>query len=173
MQYRTQKILLKMMAAFLGALIVSSLACSIFGLTLGNDSATLEVTFTEDRLNQMFRNIRTLNNANPDNLLDKITSVELHEGYIRAFGEDTLPDGSLVKGSFDVSITAVDGKLKVELIAVDIPNVDMSDPRIVDLNTELAQDLSTMVTDTNGNVTFKDTRVSEELLTLTVQVGLK
>ena len=173
MQTRLIKSHSKMLAGVLVILILSSLSCSIGGLTLGKDSATVEVTLTEDRLNQIFSNAKSLNNSNPDNLLDKITSVELHDGYIRAFGEDTLADGSQVNGSFDVSLSAVDGQLQVQLIAVDIPNVDMNDPRIVDVNAELTKDLSTMVTDTNGSVTFKDTKVSEGLLTLTVQVGLK
>ena len=154
-------------------LFLSSIACSIGGLSLEKDSATVEVNLSEDRLNQWLTNRASLDSSNPDNLLDKITSVELHDGYIRAYGEDSLPDGSQVKGSFDVSIKAEDGQLKVELIAVDIPNIDMSDPRIVDLNTELASDLATMVEDTNGNVTFNEARISEDQLTLTVQVDLK
>ena len=159
------------MATILTVLAFVTLACSIGGLTLGDHSATVEFKLTEERLNEMVANIDSVNNSDPDNLLDKITNIELHDGYIRFFGEDTLLDGSQVSGNFDISLTAVDGNLVVALIAVDIPGVDMNDPRITKVNTELSKDFSDIVAESQGDVVFKEAKVEEDLLTFTIQVG--
>ena len=157
-------------AIIFSVLALASLACSIGSLSLDRNSAVVEIKLTEERLNDVFLHARTLDSSNPHNLLDKITSIELHDGYLRAFGEGKTDDGTRISGSFDTSFAAVDGVLKVEIIGVDIPGIDLSDERIQDINHELSQELSEIAAESNGDVTFQEAKVEEDLLTLTVQV---
>ena len=105
--------------------------------------------------------------------MEKITSVEIHDGFIRLFGEDLKTDGTSVPGSFDVSVGAADDELKVQIIAVDLPGVTLDDPRIVDANTEMARELSQCVRESNGDVMFKEASVSEAGLKLKMEVKLR
>ena len=154
-------------------LAISAMACSVGGISVDKDSATVEVTLTENQLNNLFENAATQTGPSDDNLLDKVTSVELHDGFIRVFGETKNADGNTVSGSYDVSFGAENDALKVEVIAVDIPGIDMDDERIVDANQKLSKELAETVTESNGEVLFKEATVTEEALKLKVQVLLK
>ena len=61
-------------------------------------------------------------------------SEEIHDGFIRYVGTRTLADGSEAEGSFDLSIGEEKDMLKACIVAVDIPGVDLDDPRIVKAN---------------------------------------
>lgn len=150
---------------FLSVMILASLACSIGGITVGEDSATIRINLDEDQMNDWLRNAETSNDSPDKRLLDKITAVEMHEGYMRIFGED---DG--VKGSFDVSVDAENDVLIAQIIDVDMPGVDMDDPRIVEANEELTKELSEMVTESNGEVLFKEAAVEEGELKLQIEL---
>jgi hypothetical protein len=156
--------------ALLAALLLPALACSLGGVTIGKDSATVDVTLKQDQVNELLKNEQATS-SDPDRLLDKITSVEMHDGYMRIFGTGKTPAGDEVEGSFDVSLGAENDVLQVKIIAVDMPGVDMSDPRIEKTNTELEKELTESVTESNGEVQFKEASVTEGALNLKVQVN--
>jgi hypothetical protein len=156
----------------LPAIILTSIACSLGGITVDKNKATVELNLQEDQLNTMLQNSYTIVNESEDRLMEKVTSVEMHDGFVRVFGEDLKTDGTSVPGSFDVSIGAVNDELTVQIIAVDMPGVTLDDPRIVDANTEIAKELSKSVRETNGDVLFKEASVSESGLKLKMEIKL-
>jgi len=151
---------------------LTSLACAIGGINIGKNSATIDVTLNQDQINQLLSNATVQADTSSDNsLLDKITSVEMHDGFIRTFGTKTQPDGTELSGSYDVSFGVENGALKVKIIAVDLPGVDLNDPRIVRANQEMEKGFTEMVTESNGDVLFKEAIVKDGVLKLTIQVN--
>jgi len=163
----------KLILFFLSVILLTSIACTMGGVTVSKDRATIQVTLTEAQINTFLQKADSDIVISNEKLLEKIDSVELHEGYIRVYGEDQTTDGVPVAGSFDVSLRADSDELKVQIIAVDIPGVDINDPRIVKANRELAEELSQSVRESNGDVLFKEASVSESGLMLTVEVPMQ
>ncbi len=170
--YATHKVLLPFAVLF-SMLVITSLACTVGNISIDKNTATVDLTFSEAQLNDLFDNVNTRNDTSADRLLDKVTGIELHDGYIRVLGEGTNAEGSTVTGSYDVSIGTENDALKVEIIAVDIEGVDMNDERIISTNQEISDDLAKSVKESNGDVLFKEAVVTEDALKLKVQVGLK
>jgi hypothetical protein len=156
--------------AFLGLLALAALACSMPGVSIGANSATIDFTLTQDQVNRLFQNA-VVSNSDTHGLLDKVTGVELHNGYIRVLGSTQDASGNEVSGSFDTSISAEDDILKVQVTGVNIPGVDMNDPRIVDANKKMAESLTKSVTESNGDVQFKQAEVQEGKLLMKIQVN--
>jgi hypothetical protein len=171
METTTRKKTVLIVAALLAVLVLTSLACSIGSLTIGKDSATIEVTLNQDQINKLLSNATVENHASEDELLDNITKVEMHDSYIRIFGTGTNLDGAQVSGSYDISFSAENDILKVKIIGVDIPGVTLSDPRIVRANQKIADELTKSVTESNGEVLFKEAVVKEGALKMKVQVN--
>jgi hypothetical protein len=151
--------------------LMVSLACSIGGLTINRDSATLDVTLSEDQLDTLIDRASDVNAGGADEILEHIDDIELHDGYMRLIGS-TMVNGNTANGSVDVSLNANEGALEAEIIAVDIPGVDMNDARIQEANQTIARELTEMVNETNGDVVFQRVEVHEDELVLTVQVSL-
>jgi len=169
MKKKNQLIIICLMAIVL----LTSIACTMGGVTISKDKATIQINISEDQVNTMLQRSESNLGVSSEGLLKKIESVEFHNGYIRVYGEDETPDGATVSGSFDISLMAEDGELKVQIIAVNVPGVDLNDPRIVKANRELEEELSQSVRESNGDVLFKEASVSESGLMLTVEVPMK
>jgi hypothetical protein len=148
------------------------MACSLGGINIDQNKATIDITVTQDQINTLLQHTDADVTASDDRLMEKVTSVEMHDGFIRIFGEDMKTDGSSVPGSFDVSIGAENDELNVQIIAVDMPGVTLDDPRIVETNNEIANDLTKSVRETNGDVLYKEVSVSESGLKLKMEVKL-
>ncbi len=166
---RTSRIRTIYTAVLLGVAIITSLACSIGGLTIGKGNATLDVTLNQEQVNTIFKNI-PIEDISSDSLLKQITQVEMHEGYLRIFGKGTAPNGQEFTGSFDVALSAENNVLQAKITAVDIPGVTLDDPRIVEANQVMAKELSKSVTESKGDVQFKDVQVREGEIQLKLQV---
>jgi hypothetical protein len=157
----------------LAALALASLACMIGSITINNGVATVEVILTEAQLNNLLvRNLDNLVEHDRDELLDRITAVEFHDGYLRVLGENIEPDGAEVPGNFDVRFGAEDDALVAEIFAVRMPGVGLDDPRIVAANEELAEALGRQVTRSNGQVLFKEAAVKDGALWMKIEVGI-
>ncbi len=154
-------------------LLLTSLACSMGGVTIDKGKATIDVTLTEEQVNKLLQNAKVDVEVSAESLLKKVTSVEMHDGFIRVFGEDQLPDGTPVQGSFDVSVNALNDELNIQIISTDIPGVSMDDPRILDANAELEKALTKSVSETNGEVLFKEASVSDAGLKLKLEVKIQ
>ena len=107
-----------------------------------------------------------------DRLLDKVTAVEIHDGFIRYVGTKTLADGSEAEGSFDLSVGAENDMLKARIVAVDIPGVDLNDARILKANAEMEADLTELLTDSSAQVLFKEVTATEGALRLKLLVHI-
>lgn len=164
---------LKIVLSLLALIMLTSIACTMGGVTLSKDKVVIQINVTEDQVNAMLQRSDSNLVVSSEALLKKIDSVEFNNEYIRVFGEVQTLDGTTVSGSFDISLKAEDGELKVQIIAVNVPGVDINDPRIVKANRELAKELSQSVRESNGDVLFKEASVSESGLMLTVEVPMQ
>ena len=154
----------------LGVLILSSLACSMGGITLSGNKATVDITLTEDQVNRMIANSTSNTVVDGEELLTDVSKVEFHDGYVRSFGTMRNPAGDEVDGSMDVAFSTADDVLVVEITAVDFPGVTMDDPRIVKANTELARSFTQTVSENNGDVKFLEANVGDDGLHLKIEV---
>lgn len=166
MKKKNQLIIVCLMAIVL----LTSIACTMGGVTISKDKATIQINISEDQVNTMLQRSESNLGVSSEGLLKKIDSVEFHNGYIRVYGEDETPDGATVSGSYDISLMAEDGELKVQITAVNVPGVDLNDPRIVKANREFSQELSQSFRESNGEVLFKEVTLSEDGLIITLEI---
>lgn len=157
--------------AFLAVLTIASLACSLSGTT-----PVVDVTITQEELNSRPErgplNAEFHLNGPCRDLLDEVTKVELHDGFIRFLGTKHLADGSTADGTLDLRLGAADDVLQMEIIAVDIPNFDLTDPCIADFNEEAEQEMKRLVSDPDAQVLFKEVNVEEGVLKMKIQVNI-
>ncbi len=159
---------------FIAVLALTSLACSsnpvrISPIHISPISPTIDITLPQslfDRASQ--KTDFHVGGSTFEDLLDRITRVELHDGYIRFIGENNS-----VEGSFDLSLTAEDGMLKAEVIAVDIPGFELGDEVVTEANQELEEAFTDMLANSNGEVVFQEVSVVEGGLRLKIQVNIK
>jgi hypothetical protein len=157
---------------FITAIALTSLACSfnpvrISPIHISPISPTIDITLPQDLFDRASQKADFHADGTFENLLDRITRVELHDGYIRFIGENDR-----VQGSVDLSITAEDGALKAEVIAIDIPGLALGDEVVTAANQELEEAFTDMVEDSNGKVIFKEVSVVEGGLRLKIQVNI-
>lgn len=157
-------------------LLVSS-ACSLFnfgikGLTTRGDRASVTIELKEDEVNRWFKD-KFLHVDTQDELLEQITSVDMHEGVIRVFGTYRQADGTTADGSYDVSLGAEDGKLLAKIVAVDIQDLAVTDERVQKLNDKLAQELSKVATESRSDVQFTSVSVTEDTLKMVIDFDWK
>jgi hypothetical protein len=173
MKTSTRKPIFLTLTLLFSLLLLASLACSLGGISVDKDSATVDITLKENQVNELLKNSNLATDSDPDRLLDKITSVEMHDGYMRIFGTGKTPAGEEVEGSFDVSVGVENDILQVQIIAVDMAGLDMNDPRIEKTNQELVKALTESVTESNGEVQYKEASITEDALNLKVQVNFQ
>lgn len=159
--------------AILAMVLLTTMACSMGGINFNGNKAVIDVTLTQNQINSWLQNPEGDVTVSGEKLLNKITSIELHDGFIRVFGEAEQSDGTSVPGSFDMSVGTENDALKIQIIAVDIPVVTLDDPRIVKANAEMATELARSVNESNGEVLFKEASVTEAGLKLKLEVKLK
>lgn len=156
----------------LSILMLTMLACSFGGVSLNRDSATIKIELNQDQVNTMLAN-STFTNDNPDDILRKIDRVEMYEGYMRLYGTAITPDGTEVKGSYDVELGTQNDQLTVKIIDADIAGIDLTDARLAEANKKIADALTKSVRESQGEVLFKAAAITNGKLTLTVQVNFK
>jgi len=166
---RNRPVLLVM--ALMAFVTITSLACSLSGTT-----PVVNVTITQDELNSRSEHgpLHAEFNLNGPcrDLLDEVTSVELHDGFIRFLGTKHLVDGSTADGSLDLRLGAQNDMLQMEIIAVDIPNFALSDPCVAEFNQEAEQEMKRLVSDPEAQVLFKEVHVDEGVLKMKIQVNI-
>jgi hypothetical protein len=154
----------------IGTLILSSLACTMGGLTFNGDKATVDITLSEKELNEMIATSTSNRVRDDDEMLKSVSEVEFHDGSVRVYGTMENSSGEEVKGNLDLVFRASEDVLMVEITAVDFPGVSMDDPRVVKANQEMAKALTESVTRSNGEVKFLEADVTEEGLHIKLQV---
>jgi len=165
-----------LLMALLTFVTITSLACSISGIGIHGTTPEVNVTITQKELNTRSEHgpLHAEFNLNGPcrDLLDEVTSVELHDGFIRFLGTKHLNDGSTADGSLDLSLGAKNDMLQMEIIAVDIPNFDLTDPCIAEFNQEVEQEMRRLVSDPEAQVLFKEVNVEEGVLKMKIQVNI-
>jgi hypothetical protein len=71
-----------------------------------------------------------------------------------------------------LSLGAENDVLKAQIVAVNIPGIDLNDHRIVEANQELEDELTHLVIHSHGDVLFKEVVVKEGVLRMKVQVNI-
>ena len=160
--------------ALLALLTFTSLACSLSGISINGTTPVVDVTITEDELNAPSEHGALHTEFHLDgtcrNLLDNVTSVELHDGFVRFVGTKHLEDRSTTDGTLDLRLGAENDVLQMEIIAVDIPNFDLTAPCIAEFNKEAEQEMKSLVSDPEAQVLFKEVKVEEGILKMKIQV---
>ena len=157
----------------IAALLFASLACSIGGLTIQDNKATLEVKIKDDQIMTLFERVATQSGYDGGEILEYLDHVDLHEGYVSVYGSYPGSDGNAVSGSLDVSLGAQNGVLQAEITSMNIPGTTVDEARIQEINQRIAQEITRFVTESNGDVSFQNVEVHEDALYLTVQVEMQ
>jgi len=157
----------------LAILLTASLACTIGGLSINNNTATLDIKLKEDQIMSLFERIVNQTSYIDSDVLQKLDMVELHEGYVSVSGTHTTAEKNDMSGNFDVSLGAENGVLQAEIIRVEIPGMNITDERIQQANEIIARELTSVVTETNGDVNFQRAEVHEDALYLTVSMKIR
>jgi hypothetical protein len=169
-----------LIAGLLALMALTTLACSFSGAGVSKLSPVVDISWTDELLGWAegaadFRNVSQSgdwyipfhNDGEWEGLLDQVTHIEMHDGYLRFVGSKDRE-----AGSFDLSLGAVDGALKAKIVAVDIPGIEMSSPVVVEANRELERALTEVAADLRGEVIFKEFEVTEGSWKMKVQVDL-
>jgi hypothetical protein len=164
------------------AMVIFTSACSfpgvmvspgtvyVDGVRVSPETVYVDVTLLEDEFNQGSL-IGDHHMGHPCvHLLDTFTRVEIHEGFMRYFGTKHQPGRSEVEGSFDLVLAAENGVLKAEIIAVNIPGIDLDDHIVLEVNRELEDELTHMVYHTDGVVYFDEVVLREGEMDLKLHV---
>ncbi len=171
MRNLTHKHPILLAAALAAVMLLISLACTIGGLTINSSSATVDITLTQEQVNLLLKNTEVNVSDNPDRLLDKITAVEFHDGFVRVLGTITDTKGITANGSYDISISAANNALVVKISSVNIPGMTLDDPRVAKANQQFLDGLSKSVSTSHGEVLYKQVSITAAHgLKLTVQV---
>lgn len=155
--------------AVLALLAMTSFACAFSADDFRSGSAKVDIHMNESEINTLLENSTNHIDDN-DMLLDSISRVDLHDGFVRVFGTYQKADRSQATGSYDVSFRAEHGALRAEITGVDIEGVSLADARIQNLNTELAESLARSARKSNGEVEFEYVRITDDALSMQVNV---
>jgi hypothetical protein len=161
-----------LIAALLLVVALAASGCSAANIQLGAITRVVDITIDQAQFDQV-RPHSSVDLIGPyDRLLDEVTRVEIHDGFVRYTGLKTQRGGSKAPGSFDVSIGAENGALKMQVIAVSIPGITLADPAIVQANRRLAAELGQMVTEAHGEVQFLEVTAREGALHLKIALSI-
>jgi hypothetical protein len=168
---RKLPVLFVVMSLAMLALITS--ACSFQTPGLGEISQVVDITLDEDLFSQSSPNFKVHNHNFWDDLDVDINRVELHDGYLRFLGTQIMPDGSEADCSIDLSLGAEHGMLTARITAMDIPGIELTNPKVVEINQEMEAHLSLDGFDPNAEILFQEVEVTEGALRIKVQVNIR
>jgi len=170
-QTRKLPVLFVVFSLVMVALITS--ACSIETTGHGEISQVVDISLNEVLFSHSSPNFTVHNHNFWEDLDVEVNRVELHDGYLRFRGTQTMPDGSETDCSIDLSLGAENDMLTARIIAVDIPEIELTGPKVVKINQELEAHLSLDNFDPNAEILFKKVEVTEDALRIKVQVNIK
>jgi hypothetical protein len=139
---------------------------------LGSVSSVINVTVSEEQLNQRPTGARIEFGHPADRLLDEVKRVEIHDGFLRFIGTRESWYGPDVEGSFDLSVGARDGELLAEITAVQIPGVSLEDYDVREANRELKEGLTDLASDRDAEVLFQEVVAEEGVLRMKILVDI-
>lgn len=152
----------------LALLALTTLACGFSAIRTDDGGMRVTVSLTEEQINTLLSN-STNQQEGKDAVLKEITKVDMQDGLIRVFGKYDKANGKEADGSYDVAMRAENGQLKVEITAVDVEGLSVSDARIQKLNDKIAQEMAKSYTDNNGHLQYESVKITDQALTLVVK----
>jgi hypothetical protein len=169
-QPRKFPVLFAVMSLAVLALVTS--ACSSLPPRLGEISQVVDISLDEDLFSQSAPTFKVHDHDFWEDLDVDVKRLELHDGYLRFLGTRTMPDGSVADCSIDLSLGAENGVLTARIIALDVPGIELTDPRVVEINQEMDPFLSLEGFVAATGVQFKEVEVTEVALRLKIQVNV-
>lgn len=164
-QRKTPILVLTGLAVFV---LMLSAACVVTDLARGKP-VSITVNLSESQLNDLIQ--RSSDNLNEsENLLKRITSVDMQPGLVRVYGEYDRPDGVTAEGSYDFTMDTRDGQLEVEVVAVNLGGMTLDDPRVTRINETLKADLTQAARESGASLRFEDVKITDDTLSMTVTV---
>ncbi len=106
----------------------------------------IEVGLPESVVNTILSESVTTGDTEND-LLTKVTSVDMKPGLITVTGTRTLADGTEAPGSFDLSLSTDNGTLHAAVSNVQIQGYSFTDDQLARLNQRIADSLSNSASD--------------------------
>ena len=125
------------------------------------------ITLDEARVNQIVQNSLAASAANE--LPFQVRAVDMKDGYIRVFISYARPDGPELVGSYDFSIDAEAGRLKGQIVGMDMPGLVLESGVVSQLAELIANDFAA-VSEVNGVINFLDVVISEDSVDLVVRL---
>jgi hypothetical protein len=159
-------------AALLAFIALFSTACTLNSVEAGPISPVIDIMLTQEMFDRIPLDGGFTMNGPGEALLDRVSRVELHEGFIRYQGMMLQPDRSRVYGSFDMSLGAEQGMLKAQIVDVDIPGIELDDPRVLDANRELEYVFVHELAGSDVEVVFEQMDVTEGVLQMRIRVNI-
>jgi len=141
--------------------LVLTLACGLSG-------RTLTITINESDVNRLIE--RALVTDANDDLIAQVTSVDMHDGFIRVSGTYRRETGATVSGSCDLVIRAQDGMLQAEITAIDVEGFSVSDARIANLNERLTKAFAQAAAGNQGQIEFTSVEITADALKIGVKL---
>jgi hypothetical protein len=149
------------------SMIALAILSGIMGCILVSPTKLITINIKEDQVNRIIK--ESSGKIQGEGWTFVVQNVDMQDGFMRVFG-DYQPEGkSSVAGSLDVTVSAEGGAMKVEVTAVDIEGLSLSDARIQRLNQEIQKGLSASAIEGRQSVTFDDIKVTDTTLQLRIR----
>jgi hypothetical protein len=153
---------------FILMMLIVSLSCSLMNVGLSGGGTQITIELKEDDINRMLQQRYT---HQSDGLFSEINGVDIQDGLIRVFGDAKKADGSMVSGSYDAVLKAENGALKAEITAVDIEGLSIDDPKVLQTNQELADELGKAADEGQGVFEFESVSLGNDVLKIVIKIG--
>ena len=153
---------------FILMMLIVSLSCSLMNVGLSGEGTQITIELKEDDINRLLQQRYT---HQSDALFSEINEVDIQDGLIRVSGDAKKADGSMVSGSYDAVLKAENGALKAEIIAVAIEGVSIDDPKVLQTNQELADELGKAAAESQGVYEFESVSLGNDVLKIVIKIG--
>jgi uncharacterized protein YfaP (DUF2135 family) len=126
----------------------------------------ITVTLSESDVNQLLSQAIA---SNPEMRIEQ-AQIDLQPGALVINGNVAKQDGTTAPGSITMSVGMGDGRVNVQVTSVNVDGFTADDARIADLNQRIADALNTRAQGDNTNAQITAVNVTEDGLTLTINV---
>ena len=157
---------------YLVMVLLLTSGCSVISPLPGVFSQSIEIAFTEDLFTHAHPTFKVENRDFWEDLGCNVKDMELHDGFIRFQGFQTRLFGSGTACSIDLALTAENGVLSAQVIALDVAGIGLQDPKVTLVNEKLQMTLQLKDLENNLGVSFEKVDVSEDALKLKVVVTI-
>jgi hypothetical protein len=149
-----------------GMSVLLILAILVGGCSLISKQTTL--TLEEQQVNDIIKNANASTQTEQPRL--QATGVDMHDGFIHVIVEYLKEDGSKIEGSYNVSLTVLDGIIQAEISSVDLPGLALSQKVINQIANKIAIDFAAASSQLGGRIEVLSIAVTEDRLQMVVRM---